>query len=129
MDEKDVERIRPLAGRLASVLGRDSRPGPLRGFIRANSRGGNLHGWFRTKAVEWQLFPHEGSAPLLFPVHDYLLLFEDERSWAWRRLLTFAVLEALAEAGWKPEGSEEELDEFSSEVADSAAHDSDTNEG
>ncbi|MEW2350593.1 hypothetical protein AB0904_23340 [Streptomyces sp. NPDC006684] len=130
MDEKDVERIRSLAGRLASVLGRDSRPGPLRDFIRANSRGGDLHGWFRTKAVEWQLFPRpEDSAPVLLPVHDYRLIFEDERSWAWRRLLTFAVLEALAQAGWEPKGSKEELREFSDDVADSAAHDSDTNEG
>ncbi|GAB3277083.1 hypothetical protein GCM10027589_02830 [Actinocorallia lasiicapitis] len=113
MDDKDVERIKDLARRLAALLGKDSRPGPFRDFIRANTRGGNLHGWFRSKGVDWLLFPRpEGTPPVLLPVQDYRLLFEDERSWSWRRLLVFAVLEALAEAGWKPKGSQEELDEI-----------------
>jgi hypothetical protein len=130
MDEKDVERIRELAARLAALLGKDTRPGPFRDFIRANSRGGNLHGWFRTKAVEWLLLPRpEGTEPVLLPVRDYRLLFEDERSWAWRRLLTFAVLEALAEAGWTPKGSVEEMNELKDDLAESADTDDDTNEG
>ncbi|WP_406341910.1 hypothetical protein [Streptomyces sp. NBC_01578] len=113
MDDKDVERVKELARRLAALLGRDSRPGPFRDFIRANSRGGNLHGWFRSKGVDWLLFPRpEGTAPVLLPVAEYRLLFEDDRSWSWRRLLVFAVLEALAEAGWEPKGSREELDEI-----------------
>jgi hypothetical protein len=113
MDDKDVERIKELAGRLAALLGKDSRPGPFRDFIRANSKGGNLHVWFRSKGVDWLLFPRpEGTPPVLLPVQDYRLLFEDERSWSWRRLLVFAVLEALAEAGWNPKGSQEELDEI-----------------
>lgn len=130
MDEKDVERIRELAARLADLLGSDTRPGPFRDFIRANSRGGNLYGWFRTKAVEWLLLPRpEGTGSVLLPVRDYRLLFEDERSWAWRRLLTFAVLEALAEAGWTPKGSEAEMGEFKDDLAASAATEADTNEG
>ncbi|WP_328913240.1 MULTISPECIES: hypothetical protein [unclassified Streptomyces] len=128
MDEKDVERITQLAARLALLLGRDSRPGPFRDFIRANSRGGNLYGWFRSKAVDWQLFPRpEGADRVLLPVRDYRLLFEDERSWSWRRLLTFAVLEALAEAGWEPKGSTEELRELRDDLAESAVND--TEEG
>jgi hypothetical protein len=128
MDEKDVERIRELAARMAALLGKDSRPGPFRDFIRANSRGGNLYGWFRTRAVEWLLLPRpEDTESVLLPVRDYRLLFEDERSWAWRRLLTFAVLEALAEAGWKPKGSVEEMSELKDDLAASATED-DTNE-
>ncbi|MFJ2954631.1 hypothetical protein [Streptomyces sp. NPDC087270] len=128
MDEKDVERITLLAGRLAALLGQDSRPGPFRDFVRANSSGGNLYGWFRSRAVEWQLFPRpEGTEPVLLPVRDYRLLFEDERSWSWRRLLTFAVLEALARNGWKPKGSNEELRELQDELSDSADSDNDEN--
>ncbi|GAA0544042.1 hypothetical protein GCM10009546_02600 [Actinomadura livida] len=120
MDDKDVERIKELAGRLAALLGQDSRPGPFRDFIRANSKGGNLYGWFRSKGVDWLLFPRpDGTAPVLLPVQDYRLLFEDERSWSWRRLLVFAVLEALAEAGWEPKGSQEELQEIK-DLADAA---------
>jgi hypothetical protein len=127
MDEKDVERITLLAGRLAALLGQDSRPGPFRDFIRANSRGGNLYGWFRSRAVEWQLLPRpEGTEPVLLPVRDYRLLFEDERSWSWRRLLTFAVLEALANNGWQPKGSTEEMRELQDELSDSADSDSDS---
>lgn len=129
MDEKDVERIRELAARVAALLGQDSRPGPFRDFIRANSRGGNLHGWFRSKAVEWLLFPRpKGTEAVLLPVRDYRLLFEEERSWAWRRLLTFAVVEALAEAGWQPKGSTEEMQELKEDLAASAATETDTNE-
>ncbi|TDC87640.1 hypothetical protein [Actinomadura sp. 7K507] len=118
MDDKDVERIKELAGRLAALLGQDSRPGPFRDFIRANSKGGNLYGWFRSKGVDWLLFPRPNdTAPVLLPVQDYRLLFEDERSWSWRRLLVFAVLEALAETGWEPKGSQEELQEIK-ELAD-----------
>lgn len=120
MDDKDVERIKELAGRLAALLGQDSRPGPFRDFIRANSKGGNLHGWFRSKGVDWLLFPRpNGTPPVLLPIQDYRLLFEDERSWSWRRLLVFAVLEALAEAGWEPKGSQEEFQEIK-ELADAA---------
>lgn len=113
MDDKDVERIKELARRLAALLGKDSRPGPFRDFIRANVKGGNLYGWFRSKGVDWVLYPRpEGTPPVLLPVQDYRLLFEDERAWSWRRLLVFAVLEALAEAGWQPKGSREEFDEI-----------------
>jgi hypothetical protein len=130
MDEKDIERIKGVAARVATLVSRDSRPGPFRDFIRANSKGGNLYGWFRSKAVEWLLLPRpEGTEAVLLPVADYRLLFEDERSWAWRRLLTFAVLEALAVKGWQPKGSKEELDEFRDNVAAVAADETDTNEG
>ncbi|WP_242910939.1 hypothetical protein [Actinomadura terrae] len=113
MDDKDVERIKELARRLAALLGQDSRRGPFREFIQANSKGGNLHGWFRSKGVDWLLFARpKDTSPVLLPVQDYRLLFEDERSWSWRRLLVFAVLEALAEAGWEPKGSQEELQEI-----------------
>ncbi|TYK52600.1 hypothetical protein FXF68_02180 [Actinomadura decatromicini] len=123
MDDKDVERIRELAGRLAALLGQDSRPGPFRDFIRANGKGGNLYGWFRSKGVDWLLFPRpKDTPPVLLPVPEYRLLFEDERSWSWRRLLVFAVLEALAEAGWEPKGSQEELQEIK-DLADAAGGD------
>lgn len=123
MDDKDVERIKELAGRLAALLGQDSRPGPFRDFIRANSKGGNLYGWFRSKGVDWLLFPRpRDTSAVLLPVQEYRLLFEDERSWSWRRLLVFAVLEALAEAGWEPKGSQEELQEIK-DLADAAGGD------
>ncbi len=118
MDDKDVERVKDLSRRLALLLGQDSRPGPFRDFIRANSRGGNLQSWFRTKSVEWLVLPLPKEAPadqsrVLLPVQVYRLLFEDENAWSWRRLLVFAVLESLAEAGWEPKGSKEELQEIS----------------
>ncbi len=123
MDDKDVERIKELARRLAALLGQDSRPGPFRDFIRANGKGGNLYGWFRSKGVDWLLFPRpKDTSPVLLPVQEYRLLFEDERSWSWRRLLVFAVLEALAEAGWEPKGSQEELQEIK-DLADAAGGD------
>jgi hypothetical protein len=123
MDDKDVERIRELAQRLARLLGQDNRPGPFRDFIRANCKGGNLHGWFRSKGVDWLLFPRpEGTPAVLLPVRDYRLLFEDERSWSWRRLLVFGVLETLGEAGWQPKGSHEELQEIK-DLADAVSAD------
>lgn len=123
MDDKDVERIKELARRLAALLGQDNRPGPFRDFIRANGKGGNLYGWFRSKGVDWLLFPRpKDTPPVLLPVQDYRLLFEDERSWSWRRLLVFAVLEALAEAGWEPKGSQEELQEIK-DLADAVGGD------
>ncbi|MCP2337962.1 hypothetical protein [Actinomadura rupiterrae] len=123
MDDKDVERIKELARRLAALLGQDSRPGPFRDFIRANGKGGNLYGWFRSKGVDWLLFPRpKDTPPVLLPVQEYRLLFEDERSWSWRRLLVFAVLEALAETGWEPKGSQEELQEIK-DLADAAGGD------
>lgn len=124
MDDKDVERIRELSQRLARLLGQDDRPGPFRDFIRANSRGGNLNGWFRTKGIDWLLLPRPaGTPPVLLPVRDYRLLFEDERSWSWRRLLVFGVLEALGEAGWQPRGSREEMQEIAEDLADAASAD------
>ena len=129
MDDKDVVRIQDLAARVASLVSKDSRPGPFRDFIRANSRGGNLYGWFRSKSVDWVLYPRpEGVPRVLLPVQEYRLLFEDERSWAWRRLLVFAVLEKLGEAGWEPKGSKEELQEIKV-MADTVASDPDEDEG
>ncbi|MEO3753616.1 hypothetical protein [Streptomyces sp. B6B3] len=123
MDDKDVERIKALAQRVAGLLSKDDRPGPFRDFIRANSKGGNLHGWFRTKSVDWLLYPRpEGATPTLLPVQDYRLLFEDDRSWSWRRLLVFAVIEALGTAGWEPKGSKEEMQEVE-EAAQAAGAD------
>ncbi|MEV5575459.1 hypothetical protein AB0L06_35930 [Spirillospora sp. NPDC052269] len=123
MDDKDVERIRELARRVAALLAQDGRPGPFRDFIRANGKGGNLYGWFRSKGVDWLLFPRpKDTSPVLLPVQEYRLLFEDERSWSWRRLLVFAVLEALAEAGWEPTGSQEELQEIK-DLADAVGGD------
>ncbi|GGO95994.1 hypothetical protein [Wenjunlia tyrosinilytica] len=128
MEDKDIGRIRELAGRLAALLGQDSRPGPFRDFIRANAKGGNLYGWFRSKGVDWLLHPRpQGTARVLLPVEDYRLLFEDERSWAWRRLLVFAVLEALANAGWEPAGSREELEEIT-DVAGATGTDDESDE-
>ncbi|MGC5346966.1 hypothetical protein PZB75_29905 [Streptomyces sp. AM 4-1-1] len=124
MDDKDVERIEELARRLAALLGQDSRPGPFRDFIRANSKGGNLPGWFRSRGVEWLLLPRpEGTAAVLLPVRDYRLLFEGERAWSWRRLLVFAVLEALANDGWQPKGSQSELQEIKDELTDAVSAD------
>lgn len=124
MDDKDVERIKDLARRIAWLLGRDDRPGPFRDFIRANSKGGNLHAWFRTKSVDWLLYEHpEGMAAALLPVQDFRLLFEDDRSWAWRRVLVFAVIETLGEAGWRPRGSKEEMQEVKEVVQASVSTD------
>ncbi|WP_381805448.1 hypothetical protein [Streptomyces niveus] len=119
MDEKDVVRLRDLAGRLAALLGQDSRPGPFGGFVRANAKGGDLYGWFRSQSVQWLLKTRPAGMPrTLLPVQDYRLLFDDERAWSHRRLLVFAVMEALVEAGWQPKGSAEELED----IADVAAN-------
>ncbi|WP_129840323.1 hypothetical protein [Streptomyces sp. RFCAC02] len=124
MDDKDIEQIKALARRVAGLLGQDDRPGPFRDFIRANTRGGNLHAWFRMKSVDWLLYPRpKDAAPTLLPVRHYRLLFEDERSWSYRRLLVFAVIEALGEAGWQPKGSKEEIQEVE-EAAKAVAADS-----
>ncbi|MET9535310.1 hypothetical protein ABZY02_32920 [Streptomyces sp. NPDC006649] len=119
MDEKDVTRIRDLARRLAALLGQDSRPGPFGGFMRANTKGGDLYGWFRSQSVQWLLKTRPAGMPqTLLPVEDYRLLFDDDRAWSHRRLLVFAVMEALVEAGWEPKGSAEELED----IADVAAN-------
>ncbi|MFS0697986.1 hypothetical protein [Streptomyces nitrosporeus] len=121
MDEKDVARLKGLAVRLAALLGQDSRPGPFGGFMRANAKGGDLYGWFRTQSVQWLLKTRPaGMSRILLPVEDYRLLFDDERAWSHRRLLVFAVMEALVEAGWQPMGSAEELEDVS-EAAESFA--------
>jgi hypothetical protein len=124
MDEKDVVRIGELAGRLAALLGQDSRPGPFGGFMRANAKGGDLYGWFRSRSVEWLLKTRPAGMPrTLLPVQDYRLLFDDERSWSHRRLLVFAVMEALVEAGWQPKGSAEELEDIADVAANFAEDD------
>ncbi|WP_280433431.1 hypothetical protein [Nocardia brasiliensis] len=126
MDEKDVNRITDLAGRLAALLGQDNRPGPFGDFMRANAKGGDLHGWFRSKSVDWLLKARPAGMPkILLPVQDYRLLFDDEQSWSHRRLLVFAVMEALAQNNWQPKGSPEELED----IADTAAIAADNNNG
>ncbi|MCX4970987.1 hypothetical protein OHA98_40960 [Streptomyces sp. NBC_00654] len=125
MDEKEVARIRDLARRLAALLGQDSRPGPFGGFMRANAKGGNLYGWFRSQSVQWLLKTRPAGMPqTLLPVQDYRLLFDDDNAWSHRRLLVFAVMEALVEAGWEPEGSADEL----KDIADVAANLADNQE-
>ncbi|MFF3932831.1 hypothetical protein [Streptomyces hirsutus] len=126
MDEKDVARIKDLAARLAALLGQDSRPGPFGGFMRANAKGGDLYGWFRSQSVQWLLKTRPAGMPrTLLPVEEYRLLFDDERAWSHRRLLVFAVMEALVEAGWQPKGSAEEIEDIA-DVAESLA-DEETN--
>ncbi|MGW0669932.1 hypothetical protein [Streptomyces sp. NPDC002746] len=119
MDEKDVARIQDLARRLATLLGQDSRRGPFTTFMRANAKGGNLYGWFRSQSVEWLLKTRPDKMQrTLLPVEDYRLLFDDDRAWPHRRLLVFAVMEALVEDNWQPKGSTEELED----IADVAAN-------
>ncbi|MBF6341053.1 hypothetical protein IU450_34945 [Nocardia abscessus] len=118
MDEKDFTRITELAGRVAALLGQDSRPGPFRDFIRANARGGNLDGWFRTQAVDWLVKSRPAGTPkTLISAKECRLLFDDDKAWTYRRLLVYAVIEALAERDWQPKGSREDLDD----IADAAA--------
>ncbi|RBM10025.1 hypothetical protein [Streptomyces sp. PT12] len=116
MEDKDVERVKKLAGRVADLVGRDDRPGPFNEFIRANNKGGDLHGWFRSKSVDWLLRERKKEDPPLLPVYEYRLLFEDERTWRWRRLLVFAVIEELIRREWRPRGSQEEMDEMKDTV-------------
>ncbi|MER6503948.1 hypothetical protein ABT218_32565 [Streptomyces sp. NPDC001455] len=119
MDEKDIARIRDLARRLAALLGQDSRPGPFGGFMRASAKGGDLYGWFRSRSVDWLLKSRPAGMPrVLLPVQDYRLLFDDDSAWSHRRLLVFAVMEALVEAGWEPKGATEEFEEIAEIAAD-----------
>ncbi|WP_330182252.1 hypothetical protein OHB26_00365 [Nocardia sp. NBC_01503] len=122
MDEKDVAQIGELAQRLAALLGQDSRPGPFRDFVRANAKGGDLDGWFRSNSVTWLLTARpEGMPQVLLSTRESRLLFDGDGRWAHRRLLFFAVIEALAARNWKPKGSPEELEELAAEAGKPAA--------
>ena len=113
MEDKDVQRVVVLAERVAGVLGATNSPGPFREFIRANGRGGSLNGWFRARSVDGLLDPKRpGDAPAFLATAEYRLLFEDERSWHWRQLLLYRVIEELIRAGWRPQGADEELEEI-----------------
>ncbi|MGW4118780.1 hypothetical protein [Nocardia sp. NPDC004711] len=124
VEEKDVTQLTELADRLAALLGQDARPGPFQGFVRANARGGNLDGWFRTNSVAWLLkdgHRPDGMPAVLLSTRDSRLLFDGDNRWAHRRLLFFAVIEALAARGWKPSGSPEELEDLATEAGKHAA--------
>jgi hypothetical protein len=130
MNEKDIVQIRELAQRLSALFRKDTRPGPLQGFIAANNRHGDLYGWFRSEAIFWLLKerPKELSqTQILISERDFHLLFADDKRWLHRSRLIIAVMEDLAQHNWRPKGSPDEMAEFE-ETAKAVNH-SNENEG
>jgi hypothetical protein len=129
MDEKDFTRITALGDRLAHMLAAESA-GKLTGFIHANSKGGQLDRWLRRKSIDWLTVPQRqrpADAPkALVSAQDCRLLFDSDRSWSYRRLLMFAVIEGLAERDWQPRGTSEEIDAMT-EAASAAAEENEEN--
>ncbi|WP_216898425.1 hypothetical protein [Nocardia alni] len=122
METKDFDRVLALADRLASLLSKDNRPGPVQGFLHATRTTNDLYRWLKSEAISWQLTtPSNGAPTVLVSALDYRLLFEDEGWWSHRRLLVFAVLEALANRGWVPEGFEDQVIDMSEEARDAAS--------
>ncbi len=119
METKDFDQVTALADRLASLLSMDQRPGPLRGFLRATRTTKDLYRWLESQAIDWQLKKERrptGAPAVLVSTLDYRLLFEDEGWWSHRRLLVFAVLEALANRGWPLDGFDDEVTEMAEEA-------------
>jgi hypothetical protein len=99
--ERDAERIKELAGRIAGLIAAQPEPGRLKRYEQAQRDSRQLQGYLKREAVDWAL--RSGQAQPLVTDEQWRLLFEpDGQGWFHRDLLLLCVLQALAARGWPP---------------------------
>ena len=100
VQERDAERIKELAGRIAGLIAAQPEPGRLKKYEAAQRDSRQLQAYLKREAVDLAL--HSGQAQPLVTGEQWRLLFEpDGQSWLHRDLLFISVLQGLAERGWK----------------------------
>lgn len=101
VQERDAERIRELADRIAGLIAAQPEPGRLKRYEAAQRDSRQLQAYLKREAVDWALRP--GQAQPLVTDEQWRLLFEpDGQGWLHRDLLLISVLGALAGRGWSP---------------------------
>ena len=101
VQERDAERIRELAARLAGLIAAEPEPGRLKKYEAAQRDSRQLQAYLKREAVDWVL--RCGQAGPLVTDEQWRLLFEpDGQGWLHRDLLFISVLQGLAERGWNP---------------------------
>jgi len=101
VQERDAERIRELAGRIAGLIAAQPERGGLKRYEAAQRAPRELQAYLKREAVAWVLGP--GQAQPLVTDEQWRLLFDpDGQGWLHRDLLLISVLQGLAERGWKP---------------------------
>jgi hypothetical protein len=102
VQERDAERIKELAGRVAGLIAARPEAGRLKRYEAAQRDSRQLQAYLKREAVDWAL--HSGQPQPLVTDEQWRLLFEpDGQSWLHRDLLLISVLQSLAARGWQPD--------------------------
>lgn len=107
VNDKDVGRIRQLAGHIAETLTPYRERGVLKGYENAHRDPRRLQEWLRRRAVSWTLSPPDGRAEPFVSSEQWRLLFDpDGRGRLHQDLLFIAVLEQLHQSGWRADDAD-----------------------
>jgi hypothetical protein len=99
--ERDVERIKQLAGQIAGLIAAEPEPGRLKKYEQAQRDSRQLQAYLKREAVDWALQSGQGQ-PLVTDEQWRLLFERDGEGWFNRDLLFISVLQALKARGWPP---------------------------
>ncbi|MFN2495839.1 MAG: hypothetical protein ABR608_08015 [Pseudonocardiaceae bacterium] len=114
VNDKDVGRIRQLAGHIAETLKPHRERGVLKGYENAHRDTRRLQEWLRKRAVSWTLSPPDDRGEPFVSSEQWRLLFDpDGRGALHRDLLFISVLEQLHQHGWRADdaGARDDLDD------------------
>jgi hypothetical protein len=104
VQERDAERIKELADRIAGLIAARPESGRLKKYEAAQRDSRQLQAYLKREAVDWAL--RSGQAQPLVTDDQWRLLFEpDSQSWLHRDLLLISVLQSLAARGWRPDAA------------------------
>ncbi|WP_155346705.1 hypothetical protein [Acrocarpospora pleiomorpha] len=112
VNQRDVDRVKELAARVAGVLAAKPERGTLKSYEHMHRESRRLEGWLKEQAVRWTLQPdQEGS---FVTDEQWRLLFDsDGRSRLHRDILLISVLQELSQLNWLkgvPEDPDERAD-------------------
>jgi hypothetical protein len=97
--ERELERIKELAERIAGLLAAVPERGTLKKYEQVHRESRQLQGWLKRQAVIWTLRPGQ-TQPLVSDEQWRLLFEQDGQGWFHQDLLLVCVLEALAARDW-----------------------------
>ena len=99
VQQRDIDQITELAGRIADLLCTRPERGTLKTYENAHRDSRQLQAYLKREAVAWAL--QHGRAEPLVTGEQWRLLFDpDGRGWFCQDLLLMSVLQSLAARGW-----------------------------
>jgi hypothetical protein len=99
VQQRDVDQITELAGRIAGLLCARPERGTLKTYENAHRDSRQLQSYLKREAVAWALQPGR-SGPFVTSEQWRLLFDPDSRGWFCQDLLLMSVLQSLAAHGW-----------------------------